>query len=372
MIQLERSLLPAAAEVIRERREASQWATLHHRLNTQLGRLRLLDSAEEFNFEALKETYSELRALSKKIRENSLLKKKNSDRTVKTHKCPKCRGFIRISVTGACDTCTYVMCRSCGEDKLDDAHACDANVALTWAKLREDYKQCPKCGISIDRVSGCSQMFCTECHTGFDWNTGRVVTGPIHNPHYFEFLRTGSATAQEAANMDCNVIMSILTAQEHAQLAAVFPCLSAARCTCEPQKRCPRIFAEIWRICEWVRAWTMHEPAQEYTERTHLELRIRFLEGSIDEKQWASKLSSHETKRTKFRRIFEVDRMFCAVARDVFQVFVNDKHVQNFLTAMEELRKYTENAKRKILEDYSDAAFRHIDVNWRVDFRMRV
>ena len=38
-------------------------------------------------------------------------------------------------------------------------------------------------------VRNCSQMFCTKCHTGFDWKTGRKANGVIHNPHYYEWVR---------------------------------------------------------------------------------------------------------------------------------------------------------------------------------------
>lgn len=39
-------------------------------------------------------------------------------------------------------------------------------------------------------VRNCSQMWCTQCHTTFDWNTGReIVTTNVHNPHYFEWVR---------------------------------------------------------------------------------------------------------------------------------------------------------------------------------------
>ena len=35
----------------------------------------------------------------------------------------------------------------------------------------------------------CSQIWCVDCHTAWDWNRGTIETGVVHNPHYYEFLR---------------------------------------------------------------------------------------------------------------------------------------------------------------------------------------
>ena len=49
-------------------------------------------------------------------------------------------------------------------------------------------------------VHNCNQMFCTKCNTPFDWRTGRPINGPVHNPHYFEWMRS-----REGANADVRI-----------------------------------------------------------------------------------------------------------------------------------------------------------------------
>jgi hypothetical protein len=34
----------------------------------------------------------------------------------------------------------------------------------------------------------CSQMWCTECNIAFDYNTLKIDTGAVHNPHYYQHL----------------------------------------------------------------------------------------------------------------------------------------------------------------------------------------
>ena len=53
-------------------------------------------------------------------------------------------------------------------------------------------------------VKNCDQMYCTSCHTPFSWITGKIVTGAIHNPHYFQYLRQHGMQIPRADHQDAN------------------------------------------------------------------------------------------------------------------------------------------------------------------------
>ena len=123
-------------------------------------------------------------------------------------KCPdaECRGFL--STAYKCGTCQMWACPDClvikGRDK-DSEHTCDPGQKESVALIIKESKPCPKCGERISKIDGCDQMFCVDCHTAFSWNTGNIVNGVIHNPHYYEYLRkVGNGVApRNAGDVPC-------------------------------------------------------------------------------------------------------------------------------------------------------------------------
>jgi len=105
-----------------------------------------------------------------------------------TRKCPSesCRGFLDME--WVCGLCSKTFCDKCGEE-IVDGHVCDEKLVKTMKLINKDTKPCPKCGTMIYKIDGCAQMWCTDCHTAFDWRSGRIETGRVHNPHYFEFKK---------------------------------------------------------------------------------------------------------------------------------------------------------------------------------------
>lgn len=111
--------------------------------------------------------------------------------------CPMddCRGFL--STQYKCGTCQKTMCSECLTLKETDQHVCEESNRLTAEMIKNETKPCPKCGIRIYKIDGCDQMYCTaqtdgvHCNTAFSWKSGKIETGTIHNPHYYELARNG-------------------------------------------------------------------------------------------------------------------------------------------------------------------------------------
>lgn len=99
----------------------------------------------------------------------------------------KCIGLL--SKSGKCVTCEKLTCTKCLE-KSEENHECNPDTLETVKLIKQDTKACPKCFIAISKVSGCYQMWCTNCHTTFHYNTGEILEETIHNPHYIEWLNS--------------------------------------------------------------------------------------------------------------------------------------------------------------------------------------
>lgn len=126
--------------------------------------------------------------------------------------CPveKCKGFLNQD--WYCGLCEHKYCKECNET-LTDNHECNPETVKTMKLLNKDSKSCPKCGTVIHKTSGCAQMWCISCHTAFNWRTGEIETGRIHNPHFIEFKKRTSMS-REHGDIPCGGIPSFRELRE--------------------------------------------------------------------------------------------------------------------------------------------------------------
>lgn len=119
-------------------------------------------------------------------------------RTILRCQKPDCLGYA--DHTGMCLVCMTAHCVKCAEklsSKDQENHVCNPDEVASMQTIAESAKPCPSCGAPTTRISGCPQMWCTYCRTGYKYNTLTISKGHVANPHHEEYLRTqGGAHAQ--------------------------------------------------------------------------------------------------------------------------------------------------------------------------------
>ena len=251
-------------------------------------------------------------------------------------KCPanECRGFL--STRWKCDVCENYICSECNEIKGDD-HQCDPEAVETMKLLKKDTKPCVKCGTMIFKISGCSQMWCPDCHTAFDWNTGRIATGVIHNPHFYDFQRQHGRLARTPGDVPCGGLPDLM------DLNALF----GARYQ-RPTSEVGNMFYKIHRLVNHIE----FEELRRNPPASTLDLRVMYLQNDISEDRFKQKLQQLEKRREKRRDIVNIYAMFSHTCSDILREVIQDRSkIKELTQILTELRAYTnqtfENIKRR-------------------------
>ncbi|KAM6910467.1 E3 ubiquitin-protein ligase RNF144B [Xenentodon cancila] len=89
-----------------------------------------------------------------------------------------------------CPTCRTVFCSGC-RGPWQDGHTCPERQPMILASPSHEssdtympIKQCPMCGIYIERNQGCAQMLCKSCKHTFCWYCLQNLDGDIFLRHY--------------------------------------------------------------------------------------------------------------------------------------------------------------------------------------------
>lgn len=259
-------------------------------------------------------------------------------------KCPieECRGFL--STQWKCGTCSKHICKDCNEEVVE-GHECDPNAVETVKLLKKDTKGCPKCGTMIFKISGCSQMWCPDCHTAFNWNTMQIETGIIHNPHYYEFQRR-NGPARQGRNL------------------GDIPC-GGFPTYYEMQSRVNRTERELYQIHRLIGHIQDYELRYNYRERevNNRDLRIRYLMNEINEKDFKSTIQKREKLFYRKRDTANVMRMFSDTGADFMRQIVQDPNlIPEIKENFDELITYVNQQFLKISERYNCVA-PHINRN---------
>lgn len=257
-----------------------------------------------------------------------------------------CRGFL--DQNWHCALCEADVCSKCHEIKGEnhEEHTCLPENIETANLIMKTSKPCPKCGINITKIEGCSQMFCVSCKTAFDYNTGRIETRRIHNPHYYEWLqRNGGEVPREPLDIVCGGIPAYRTI--FTNIKKVHPSYN---------------FNNIHRSL--IHMQDVELPRVVVNDGdVNVDLRIKYLMNQITEDQWKKELQKREKKRNKMQAHHQLIQMLITVGSDLFNKMISAKTSDEIIQIdkeFESLRLYFNASAGNILTRFGSSAQPHI------------
>ncbi len=213
--------------------------------------------------------------------------------------CPHetCKGFL--TKDWYCGLCDARYCKACNE-LLVDGHTCDPMTVDTMRLLNADSKSCPKCGTVIHKTSGCAQMWCVDCHTAFDWRTGEIDTGRIHNPHFIEFKQK-TIISREHGDIPCGGIPSLK--ELHDVVPVSYQMIQCAIAIQMVQR--DMVFVDTRPV-------------------NNILARVAYMLNDIDEPRFKIFLQRQEKSGAKNRDVFNIYEMVTHAGGDLLRQFVID------------------------------------------------
>jgi len=294
--------------------------------------------------------------------------------------CPKddCRGFVDRRYT--CGLCHSVLCSQCNEIKQEDGnetstnHRCDPDTKASVDVLKNDSKPCPKCGSLIYRISGCDQMWCTQCRTAFSWNTRKMENGIIHNPHFYEYMRQRRIAENGRYDQRCRRGRYITENSTYLIVRKI------RELTTDLSKR--NIVMNVVRLL--IRLSDVELPnlvplhVRNIPHDPNRDIRIRYMLNRMTIEEFRTLLQKREKDRLKREEVSQVLETFVQVADDLVYDLLNDvvddtldhvadvadvadvdvsleirqTNLDGFLSQMEHLRNYINDALAKIAQQY--------------------
>ncbi len=346
LLSLEKSLLPDTQHLVEAR---------HRRIEAEK-EVRDLEDEMRYLKERMREIRTEIYETRWRANGGGVEETKEGDGEKKKFimGCPAedCRGFL--SQAWKCGTCNVYVCSKCrviknGRD--DEDHVCKKEDIETCKLLANDTKPCPNCTVPIFKISGCDQMYCTSCNTAFSWKTGKIETGVIHNPHFYQYQRqqNGGVAPRVPGDIPGGACggLPYVTLMERVIMRK------------EPN-------FNNWWICHQMVQHIQQTVRHRYPNRIGMQdnsdLRVQYLLKEIDDDKWVRALRTRQKAAEKNRAIHNVLELLTVSLTDLFNTFVHGDGT-NLEDSAENLRNYVNTELTKIKNNYNNKV-PYITTDW--------
>jgi len=243
-----------------------------------------------------------------------------------------CPGFIH-STRGLCNSCHKITCLKCNVTEQEN-HECQQSDIDMWTHLRQTTKPCPGCHTRIYKNGGCPQMWCSQCHTAFNWNTGQIEIGPVHNPHYYQWLFRENRGEQDGPrrermqhlfgdnDVNCGP-------QMHVSALALRNRIDSFRSdTDSSYKTWIKTQHQMFVHFQHTVLPSVHERQSQRTFETQkVDLRISYLSGNISENEFRVQLQRLEKRFMKHQELYRIYQTFSTIIEQAFRQFVSQRNM---------------------------------------------
>ena len=299
-------------------------------------------------------------------------------------KCPNgdCHGFLSSGLK--CELCENFACSNCrevtGKTTEDrEGHICDIQIVESVKFLEKDSKPCPKCASLTFKSIGCNSMWCVECHSSWNWVSGKIETGQIHNPEYFDWLKQNGSVPRNPNDIICgreidnNFIINLLRAFPRAlaknwietenwrgqteyynektfQRSNVYPFKEGTKSD--------ENFAEIARNIIHIRH--IEVPRFQTPDRLqdNLQMRIDFMRNKIEKEYFKKYIQKKEKVNEKKHEINNVLGMYMNCMTDIFYRLVDEpEDSKKIEIEMNALRNYVNDSLTRISTTFNSKKY---------------
>jgi hypothetical protein len=293
--------------------------------------------------------------------------------------CPSdnCRGFL--SSQYKCGLCECKVCPDCheilpkneneekkssNESKQKEEHKCNQETVQTIKSLQKECKNCPKCGTFIYKISGCNMMFCTSCHTAFDWKTVEIETRNIHNPHYFEFLRQNGREDDEIRRRFGGGEDNVQPVNINDECITYNELTRTLRYT---------KYNDIFRIINHIEQVEIPNYSRtQNIQNRNMDLRILYLENLIDESKFKMQLQKRYKKTQFDYEMIQMFEMFLNVIKDSFTSFIRNLPINDKNKLFETFNNHFNNRLWNRFKYYDSSKLKQEIRNVQIYFKVNI
>ena len=239
--------------------------------------------------------------------------------------CPleECNGFVDTS-KWVCGTCKKQICKECFTEK-EEGHECNKDMVDTVKMIMKESRPCPKCSIYIHKTEGCDQMWCTQCHTTFSYQTGEIHVGRTHNPMYYQWLRETRGTVPREPGDDPDARCMTDPYVMLTSLTRINADSDESRTIVGKVEAIVRLKAEMQRgWAGWNMSWyNTGNYTRNVTATSLRELVVSSIDGKIRDDEWKRKIQMIDKRSMRDQLFRDCMDTFGAVSSEMAEEFWN-------------------------------------------------